>query len=111
MRGSTALAFFAIALCPSSAFAGSSALGTVTNLTTQTGAMFFTTSGTRSSPPACATVPSRWVVSATTTSDQALIATILSAQAQGRQVQVLGTGTCSISADTETAAFVVVPLP
>lgn len=96
-----------IALSP--ARAGSSYLGNITEIfayPSNAATFFFITDGTRVSPPSCATVPNRWVIDVSSPSGQAAAALVLSAKAQGKKVQVQGSGNCGLWSDTETVASV-----
>ena len=56
-------------------------------------------------PPACATVKSRFAIDGTTSAGKVQIAALLTAIAMGKQINIWGTGTCSIWGDTETISF------
>ena len=92
---------------------GDQSLGAIATLTSipaisgaQPGAFFFTTTGTRSSPPSCATDSGRWVIDGSTVGGQQTIALVMSMQAQGRQIAVYGTGTCTVWGDTESVQHI-----
>jgi hypothetical protein len=74
----------------------------------QPGVFFFVTDGARSSPPACAIYSTRWAIDGGGAGGQQTIATILAAQAMGRSVTVVGTGSCGVWADTESVAHITV---
>ena len=70
----------------------------------------FDQSGTRSGLPSCAAgEPARWAIDPTTPYAQSVIATLLSAYALHKQVQIFGTGDCSVHGDTETVRYLNVP--
>jgi len=71
----------------------------------QPSVFLFKTSGARTAQPPCSTTD-LWVIDGSTAAGQQTIATVLSAQAQGKQVTVHGTGSCTIWGDTESASSV-----
>lgn len=76
------------------AFASSSQAGRVTTaIVNRSGRFFFHHDGARSAPPACQ-VHQRWVVDLSTAHGQAMMALVLTAQAQNKPVVVHGTGDC-----------------
>lgn len=89
----------------SSAAASSVTAGTINSMTVQVyspgGQYFFSTTGTRTATPSCATQP-RWVIDTSTSAGQSQVAALLSAYTMNKKVSVTGTGTCSVWADTET---------
>lgn len=93
--------------CPANA--SDTGFGPVAQITPLSAAYLVTTSASRSAPPACATIPNRWAIDPSIPGNQAMIATILSAQAQGRPIAVRGTGTCSVWSDSETIAYIEFP--
>lgn len=72
-------------------------------LTTTDGRAFFEQNGIRTTRPACATA-TRWVIDVTTATGQAMLANLLSANAQNRKVFISGTSNCAAWGDSETAA-------
>lgn len=96
-------------LVTSPACAGSAALGNITQFTANQTVFFLVTNGTRSGAPACAAAISRWAIDISTNGGQAMAALVMSAQAQGKLVSVIGNGTCSVWGDTETADHIDVP--
>lgn len=99
------------------AYAGSQTAGKIISIASNPpvggypAVFFFATNGTRNSPPACATLAGRWAIDGSAPSAQQSIATVLSAQAQGRQILIQGNGTCSVWGDTETASYIEVIIP
>jgi hypothetical protein len=86
----------------SSAFASASDQGFTSQiLTTSDGRAFFEQSGTRTTRPACATL-TRWAFDSTTATGQAMMANLLTSNAQGRKVYISGSGNCSAWGDSET---------
>jgi hypothetical protein len=59
-------------------------------------------SGIKNQPPNCQTVPNQWVVDLNTAGGKAIYALILSAQAQGKEVIVVGQNSCAVWPDRET---------
>lgn len=98
------IALFLLAMA-SRAWASSSGSGLVSGILMTSQTAFFNHSGTRSTRPSCATID-RWAFDSSTAGGQSLLATLLTAYATGRQISVLGTGTCSIWGDTETVAYI-----
>jgi hypothetical protein len=97
-----------LALICQSAEAGSAAGGTIVRTVSFTSGVFvFFQNGTRTSPPSCAaSYPTRWAIDVTTAGGQAAQANLLTAFATGRQVEVVGNGTCSVDPLSETVAYI-----
>lgn len=109
----TVLLSLVLGLCSSSALAGSS-VGKVTILRAHSAdIIMFGLSGEHVNRPACAAgAPSEpWALSLATHTGRAMYALLLSAQAQGKAVQVSGTSTCSAWADRETPVWISVMQP
>jgi hypothetical protein len=108
MRNIGVLAFFSGSLLmATSAQASSAAAGAISGLTAEQGRVFFTHSGTRTPLPSCHTVaPNRWVINGTTAAGQAMISVLLTLQAQGKSITVMGTGSCPDWGDTETVEYI-----
>ncbi len=69
------------------------------------GILLFYTSGARNGPvPACAVSP-RWAINVSTPAGQAQMSGLLSAYLAGRNVQIWGTGTCSVDGSSETVSY------
>lgn len=103
------LAFIGAAIgliCAVPAQAGEAQPGLITLITTTSnGVLLIHSSGTRSTPPACATQASRFALPASTTAQQAAAATLLTAFATGKQVHIVGTGTCHVWGDSESVDY------
>lgn len=98
-----------VCLQAAGATASVSQAGKVSNtIVTRSGRFFFDHGGLRANPPACS-VYQRWVVDITTAQGQAMMALILTAQSQGKNIVVNGTGDCRDWADTEAIDHVIVP--
>jgi hypothetical protein len=82
------------------AMAGSST-GPVTIMVYKADLVVFDT-GSHADKPTCSAAGNNWAVSLTTPGGRAIYAALLAAQAQGRSVQVIGTGGCSDWPDRET---------
>jgi len=68
----------------------------------------FSVNGARTTKPACATDDFWAIANPTTDSAKAMYATILTAQIAGRQVNVVGTGTCnSVQTTRENVSYVI----
>lgn len=79
-------------------------------LTTQGNAVFFKV-GAQYGGPACSTATGEWAINLTGTSaaaGKAMLASLLAAQAQGKDVWVAGTGVCDIWQDRETVGYMIV---
>lgn len=101
-RRRTAGALAAIIASAAPASASDQSLGTVWGiLVHDAGKVFFYQRGTRTARPSCAT-QDRWVFDVTTTTGQAMLATLLTVYAADRPVTVNGTGVCTDWGDTET---------
>jgi hypothetical protein len=75
----------------------------ITSLIVVDGKVFFNLDTSRTTAPTCATpTPNRWVFNASTADGQAMLASLLTLKALGKQVNVIGTGTCPDWFDTET---------
>jgi len=57
-------------------------------------------------PPPCATQTMRFVADLNTPGGQGMMAAILAAQMAGRNVSIMGRGSCDIWSDTESMAYV-----
>lgn len=103
------ISYLIIATISSAATAGTAASGTITSTVSfPTGPFIFYQNGARTSPPACATIPTRWAIDVSTATGQAAEANILTAFATGQPIFVYGTGTCSVDGSSETALYVTV---
>lgn len=70
------------------------------------GAVLFHTGTARTDVPACAAgQTTRWAVDTNTAAGKAQFAGLLTAHSTGKKVQVYGTNTCSIWADTESVNY------
>ena len=58
------------------------------------GFTFMTTGGTRSTAPACATLPSTWAIDVTTAQGQAMVASAITAFSTGKRMYIGGSGLC-----------------
>lgn len=96
---------FALLMGAQPALASNNSAGQITYLQTRSnGIVIFYMTGTRTTPPACAT-QARWTFDANSTGGQAMLATLLTAYARRDLVAVWGTGTCLVWSDTETVSF------
>jgi hypothetical protein len=80
--------------------------GTIYGISVENGKLFFYTTGTRTTPPACNAVPARWVFDASTANGQAMMSALMTFYALQQPVQVMGTGTCTAWPDTETVQYI-----
>lgn len=91
------------------ALAGTSDMGSITTVLPHSGGgLFFNSTGTRHSAPACATQVNRWVINVTTPQGQAMVAALLSAYMAHKSIYVQGTGDCGVWGDTETVNYFVI---
>lgn len=88
------------------ALAGAS-LGKVTGLLVNNQGAAIFSAGTHDNKPACATAGG-WIFDSTAAAGKTIISVILSAQAQGKQVQVIGTGNCTYWGDRENISYLTV---
>lgn len=96
-------------ICAAPSFAGTAASGSInTVLPHSGGVMIFNQTGTRTGRPACST-QDRWAINGTTDGGKIIISTLLTAYAQGKQISIQGTGTCTAWSDTETVDYIIVP--
>jgi hypothetical protein len=59
----------------------------------------------RADTPACATQPTRFAFNATTPGGKVQLAGLLTAYAAGKRVNIIGTGNCTLFADSETLSY------
>jgi hypothetical protein len=70
------------------------------------GTILVWTNGSRDTPPACgSSQPGRFAVDANAAGGKAQLAGLLAAYTAGRNVIVVGTGTCNVYSDTETINY------
>lgn len=69
------------------------------------GSALFVVSGQRIATPACHIQPNRWAFNANTPAGQAMLSLILTAYSAGKQIIVVGAGTCDAWPDTESVSF------
>ncbi|SRR6266568_6384819 len=69
------------------------------------GVVIFYTSGTRTNVPACATLANRFAINGATAAGRIQVAGLLSAYTQGKQVAVIGTGSCPDWGETESVSY------
>ena len=105
--------FFGIVatLMSTAAVAGSADVGSVAAIlpmTTSSSLFFFNQSGTRYSPPGCASLSVRWVIPTNSPAGQSAAALVMLAYSMRKRVWVSGTGACSLWGDTETVNWVTV---
>jgi hypothetical protein len=90
------------------AIAGSS-VGVVTRIYAHSGDVILFSAGSHQGKPACSTAADEWAFSLTTQSGKAMYALLLTAYAEGKQVAVVGTGTCSAWGDRESPVYIYIP--
>jgi hypothetical protein len=100
--------FFVAALCASTMASAGGSSGTVTSTTSQAANtnIFFFVAGTINATPTCDS-GHRWAVSLTTPGGNAIMKSVLLAEALGKPIFVQGDGTCSAWGDSETATYVI----
>jgi hypothetical protein len=109
MRKARFCAVLGAALLAGPALASSSTSGTIYGISIEDGKVFFYTTGTRTTPPACNIVPSRWVFDATTAKGQAMMSGLMTFYALQQPIAVTGTGLCTDWPDTESVRYIVRP--
>lgn len=87
------------------AFAGNSN-GQVTHVMAHASEIIIFEAGSHTGKPACSTSGEGWALSLSTNSGRAMYALILMARAQGKTINVLGTGNCSAWGDRETPVYI-----
>ena len=100
-----------IALFASGANASNAGLGAIDSpLGMVSGALLFNTNGARTAAPSCqgAGVPNRFALDTSTVAGQSQAKLLLNAYNRRQRITVVGTGTCSIQADTETVNYFLV---
>jgi len=91
-----------------SAQAGGSSTGRIVDqLIGNTGVAMFS-AGVHQSKPACSTVGDAWAFDVKTPAGAAMYSFLLSAYAQGKTINVVGTGNCDIWGDRESVAYLTV---
>ena len=104
--GCRVLAFVVGAFLTPMAEAGSAAAGTLGTIHFfSDGTVLVSTSGTRTTPPACATQLGRFAVNSATAGGKSQLAGLLAAYSTGKDVVILGTGDCGIYGDTESIDY------
>lgn len=104
IRIATAMCF-TLATLADSASAGSST-GTVAQILVVTGDVVTFSAGSHQGKSACSTTADDWAFSLTTASGKAMYALLLSAQAQGKSIGVVGTQACTAWPDRETPQYI-----
>jgi hypothetical protein len=101
-----ALLLATMALYASASIAGSADLGTLNTVHFMSnGVVIAYTTGARSDVPACAVSQSRFSLDATSAAGRAQLAGLLTAYAAGKQVAIVGTGSCAPSGEETIAYF------
>lgn len=98
-----ALLSFSVFVSP--AHAGRSA-GQVTQIIAHEGDVVMFSSGFHQDKPLCSTVGEDWALSLSTQAGKAMYALVLSAHAQGKPINVIGSGTCAAWGDREAPRYV-----
>jgi hypothetical protein len=105
----TLLAAIGVAACAvaSPAFASNAGEGYITSIMPmRNGVVIFDHSAVRSgATPACHGAGNGWTLNASTVAGQAQLSTLLSAQARGKKIVIIGLGNCSDWGDTEAANY------
>lgn len=108
-RFSMCIALLSSIAVSSPALAGQQTGGKVTTLIADNVGYSFTANGTRSGVPGCATAnPNNWAIDISTDAGKALAATIISAFLNGKTLNIMGTGNCTVAAfpTVERVSFV-----
>lgn len=109
IRISGMVAIIGCSVAPVPSFAGSAGIGSIITVFPHSQAgLFFEQTGTRVSPPTCATQAIRWVIDVTTSQGQAMVAALLTAQSRGKRISIQGTGDCEVWGDTETVLYFII---
>ncbi len=103
---STMLLAKVLLLVPIVAYAGEAGQGAISTPNfISNGVVIFYTSGTRTNVPACATLANRFAINGATAAGRIQVAGLLSAYTQGKQVAVIGTGSCPDWGETESVSY------
>jgi hypothetical protein len=102
----TSMLVGSLLVCGSPADASFAQSGQITTFGVEQGKVFFITTGSRDSMPACATAGNRWVFDGSTAKGQAMMSALLTYKAMGKQVIVQGTGACADWGDTESVEYI-----
>ena len=99
-----AMLLFSLDLSMSPASASNADWGYISQIFgTSNGAVLFSTSGSRSSAPACLTAgAARYALDGSTVAGQAQIALLINAYNTHKKILITGRGSCTIWPDTET---------
>jgi hypothetical protein len=106
LRNSHLLSACVLLLPTDPAAASVSSGGFISHVIVEAGKVFFSVSGSRNAVPACATISGRWVFDASTPAGQAMMSGLLTFEARGIQVSVVGTGGCADWGDTESVFYI-----
>jgi hypothetical protein len=68
--------------------------------------VIFETAGDHADRPACSLGSNQWALSLSTLTGRAMYALLLSAQAQGKEVHVMGSGLCDAWGDRERPLYI-----
>lgn len=94
-------------LTPCLGWSNGSTSGRIVNiLAAATTAVVFISVDSHINKPACSTVGNDWALDVSTVQGRAVYALILTAQAQSRAIQIIGTNDCSVWGDRETISGV-----
>jgi hypothetical protein len=96
----------ALTLSQTSAWAAGSSVGPITVLFVHHGDLLVFAAGANSGKPACSVIGDEWSVNVSTPTGKAMLAVLLSAQAQGKSVAVGGSGACTAWLDRETPVWI-----
>ncbi|MBL8269953.1 hypothetical protein [Steroidobacter sp.] len=69
------------------------------------GIVLISTTGSRTTAPSCSTVAGRFAFDSTTAGGRTMLAGLIAAEAADRSVVIVGNGTCSAYADSETISY------
>jgi hypothetical protein len=106
MKAKLAAACLALCAITSPAAASDTGPGLVSNvMPMRNGVVIFQHSGSRTATPACHGAGHGWTLNAGTVAGQAQLAVLLSAQAQGKKIVIVGWANCNDWADTEAANY------
>jgi hypothetical protein len=106
MKAKLAAACLAICTIAFPAEASDAAAGLISNvMPMRNGVVIFQHSGSRTATPSCHGVGHGWTLNASTVAGQAQLAVLLSAQAQGKPIVIVGWGICNDWADTEAVNY------
>lgn len=101
------LMLLAMTLLPAGAAQAGDSLGTVGLIYVMSGDVSLFLAGPHANKPACSRVGDEWAFPLSTSGGRGMLAMLLAAQSQGKQVRVIGSGVCSAWSDREAPSYII----